>query len=69
MEFSEINPYLRTSGYFENWNYDNAADSIAYDLRMFAIFHGTAMLTLRDKTVCMPPEKAGWNKLFLKKEK
>lgn len=56
MEFSEINPYLRTSGYFEKWNYDNAADSIAYDLRMFAIFHGTAMLTLRDRTLCMPPD-------------
>ena len=56
MEFSEINPYLRTSGYFENWNFDNAADSIACDLRMFAISRGTAMLTLREKTLRMPPD-------------
>lgn len=56
MEFSEINPFLRTSGYFPKWDFENVAHSIAYDFRMFAIFQGTASLTLRDKTLCMPPD-------------
>jgi|GEM_PF-798563 len=56
MELSEINPFLRTSGYFPKWEFENAADSIAYDFRMFAIFHGTALLTMRKKTLCIPPD-------------
>jgi len=48
MDFSEVNPYLRSTGCL-HWMYNDMDPSLSYDLRIFAIFKSDACLTLYDK--------------------
>ena len=45
MEFAEVNPYLRSTGYIQ-WCYNDPDPSISYDMRIFAIYKNDACLTL-----------------------
>lgn len=54
MNFSDINPYLRTVGRFE-WKYHNEISHVSCDFRMFAVTQNPAFLLLRGKTKVLEP--------------
>ncbi len=55
MELSEINPFPRTAGYFKEWTYENPSMHVSYDLRIFAFFEHSALVSLCDGKYRMPP--------------
>ena len=56
MELSEINPFPRTTGRFEDWCFENEYPCIAYDLRMFAFLKSSALVALNEKRMLLPAE-------------
>ena len=56
MELSEINPFPRTTGRFEDWCFENEYPCIAYDLRMFAFLKSSALVALNEKRMLLPAD-------------
>ncbi len=56
MELTEINPFPRTTGRFEDWNFENEYPCVAYDLRMFAFMRSSALVTLNEKRMLLPAD-------------
>ena len=56
MDLSEINPFPRTTGYFESWIYDDGPASAAYDLRVFAFVRSAALIILGEKEYRLPAD-------------
>ena len=56
MDLSEINPYPRTAGLFENWIYDDWPASVACDLRIFAFLNGPALAELSGARFALPAD-------------
>lgn len=54
MELSDINPYIRTVGYFR-WNYHDTVPRACYDFRVFAVLEHCAYLFLRNKKLLLKP--------------
>ena len=54
MEPSEINPFPRTAGYFEEWTYENPSMHVSYDLRIFAFVGHPALVALSGGRSRMP---------------